>query len=365
MPFPLDARVRSTVRADLHGASGYAIQPSAGLIKLDAMENPYTLPDHLQRELGVRLGQVAVNRYPIGKAELAARLSEHFEVPSGSAVVLGNGSDELIDILSTACAAPGASVLAPVPGFVMYELSASLRGLTFTGVPLTDDFALDAAAMVAAIERTRPALTYIAHPNNPTANLFDPDAIAQVVAAVGEQGGFVVIDEAYQPFSCDTWMPRLVDHDHVLVLRTLSKFGLAGARIGYLAGPPAVVSRLQACAPPYNISSLDAEAALFALDHADEYARQAELIVAERERLLGALTQIPGLEVFPSQANMILVRVADSAAVFGGLVQRGVLVKHVAGLHPLLTGCLRLTVGTVEENAALLRALAESVAELG
>ncbi len=276
-------------------------------------------------------------------------------------MILGNGSDELIDIITTACARPGASVLAPVPAFVMYELSARLRGLTFVGVPLTSGFDLDLPAMLAAVEEHRPALTYLAYPNNPTANLFDDAAVEEVVAAVGRQDGFVVIDEAYQPFSSRTWMSRLTQYEHVLVLRTLSKFGLAGVRVGYLAGRTPLVRQLDVCAPPYNISSLDSEAALFALDHADEYERQAGLIRDERERLAHALVGMPGVTVFPSEANMILVRVADAASVFDGMKERGVLVKHVAGLHPLLTGCLRITVGTADENAAMLAALRDSL----
>ena len=364
VPSRLDQRVSSTIRRDIQGASGYAIQASAGLVKLDAMENPFTLPVELQEELGSRLGRVSINRYPLNKPELAARLAEHFGVPSGCDVILGNGSDELIDILSTACAIPGATVLAPVPGFVMYEMSAKLRGLNFIGVPLTADFALDLPAMLATIERHHPALTYLAYPNNPTANLFDASAIEQVVAAVGSQNGFVVIDEAYQPFSSRTWMGRLADHQHVLVLRTLSKFGLAGIRLGYLAGDAALLQQIDKCAPPYNISSLDSEAALFALDHADEYTRQAAEIRTQRERLTRELAGMSGATVFPSEANMILVRVPASGAVFEAMKRRGVLVKHVAGLHPLLTGCLRLTVGTAHENTVMLAALQDSLAEV-
>lgn len=360
----LDQRIAATVRSDIHAAAGYAIQPSAGMVKLDAMENPFSLPEPLQRELGERLGRVAINRYPVNKADVAARLASHFDVPPGMRVMLGNGSDELIDILSTACARPGARVLAPVPGFVMYEMSARLRGLDFVGVPLTESFELDLPAMLDAVEQHRPALTYLAYPNNPTANLFNDDAVDQVVGAISRQDGFVVVDEAYQPFSSRTWMGRLAEHEHVLVLRTLSKFGLAGARIGYLAGPAALVEQVEKCAPPYNISALDAEAALFALDHADEYARQAGQIRSQRARLAGDLAEIPGVTVYPSEANMILIRVRSAAAVFDDLVRHGILVKNVAGLHPSLADCLRLTVGTPKENTAMLAALRASVGAL-
>ncbi len=342
---------------------GYAIQPSAGLVKLDAMENPFRLPPALQRELGERLSRVAINRYPAQcVADVVAALSRHVQLPAGCKLMLGNGSDELIDMLSVACNVPGAAILAPVPGFVMYEMSAKLRGLRFVGVPLTADFELDRAAMLAAIERERPALTYIAYPNNPTANLWDDAVIDDIVAAVGAQHGLVVFDEAYQPFSSRTWMQRMAAHEHVLVLRTLSKFGLAGVRLGYLAGAAALIDEIEKVRPPYNVSVLNAEATLFALEHADEYARQAALLREQRARLQAALRAIPGVTAFPSEANMILVRVADAKRAFEGMKSRGVLVKNVSALHPLLANCLRLTVGTPDENTLMIDALKASLA---
>ena len=355
-------RLRATLRQDVQSMHAYAIQPSAGFVKLDAMENPFTLPPELQQSLGERLGRVAINRYPLGGvAELAAALTRFTDLPAGNRLMLGNGSDELIDILSAACDVPGATVLAPLPGFVMYEMSARLRGLNFVGVPLTAAFELDEAAMLAAIEQHRPAITYIAYPNNPTANLFDEAIIGRLVAAIGRQSGLVVFDEAYQPFSSRTWLPRLGEFDHVLVLRTLSKFGLAGARLGYLCGPEALINEIDKLRPPYNVSALNAEAGLFALEHAGEYARQAALLCRERARLMAALAATPGVQVFPSEANMVLVRVPDSPRAFQGMKERGVLVKHVAGLHPLLLNCLRLTVGTPAENDLMILALKESL----
>ena len=362
MTTPLAERLQHTIRQDVQSMHAYAIQPSAGLIKLDAMENPFTLPPELQRELGERLGRVAINRYPgAGSAAVVERLTAFAEVPAGCKLMLGNGSDELIDLLSVACHVPGATVLAPLPGFVMYEMSARLRGLRFVGVPLTADFELDETAMLAAIEQHRPALTYIAYPNNPTANLFDDGVIDRLVDAIGAQRGLVVFDEAYQPFASRSRMAGLARHDHVLVMRTLSKFGLAGVRLGYLCGSAALIDEVDKVRPPYNVSVLNAEATLFALDHADEYARQAALLRSERERLQAALRAIPGVTPFPSQANMILVRVPDAKRAFEGMKQRGVLVKHIAGLHPLLAGCLRLTVGAPGENDVLISALKASL----
>jgi histidinol-phosphate aminotransferase len=359
---PLNERIAHTIRQDVKSMHAYAIQPSAGLVKLDAMENPFLLPPELRQALGERLARVALNRYPAQcVADLVAALSEFVELPAGCKMMLGNGSDELIDMLSVACNVPGAKILAPLPGFVMYEMSARLRGLEFVGVPLTADFELDEMAMLSAIEQHRPALTYIAYPNNPTANLFDEAVVERLVAAVGRQRGLVVFDEAYQPFSSRTWMQRMAAHPHVLVMRTMSKFGLAGVRLGYLCGAAALIDEVEKVRPPYNVSVLNAEAALFAVEHADEYARQARVLREQRDRLQAALHVMPGVHAFPSEANMVLVRVPDSKRAFDGMKARGVLVKHIAGLHPLLANCLRLTVGAPEENDLMLSALKESL----
>ena len=360
----LQQRLQRVIRQDVQSTHGYAIQQSAGLIKLDAMENPFRLPLPLQRELGERLSRVAINRYPVqSTADVVAALSRHVELPRGCKLMLGNGSDELIDMLSVACNVAGASILAPEPGFVMYRMSAQLRGLRFIGVPLTTDFELDGNAMLTAIERERPALTYIAYPNNPTCNLWDDAVIDRVVAAIGAQNGLVVFDEAYQPFSSRTWMQRMAAHDHVLVMRTLSKFGLAGVRLGYLCGRAALIDEVEKVRPPYNISVLNAEATLFALDHADEYARQATVLCGERERLQAAFRAMPGVRAYPSEANMILVRVPDAQRAFDGMKARGVLVKNIGAAlgHPLLANCLRLTVGAPEENTQMIDALKASL----
>jgi histidinol-phosphate aminotransferase len=361
MTTDLSTRIARTIRQDVTSSAGYAIQPSAGMVKVDMMENPFALPPALKRAFGERLAEVAINRYPINKGEVAAALAQHFEVPSGCKVIVGNGSDELIDLLSVACNVPGATVLAPLPGFVIYEMSARLRGMRFVGVPLTPAFELDEAAMLSAIERERPALTYIAYPNNPTGNLFDERIVEKIVDAIGAQDGLVVFDEAYQPFSSRTWMPQLATHEHVLVMRTLSKFGLAGVRMGYLAGAAPLIEQIDKVSPPFNVSGLNAAATLFALEHAEVFAEQADILRRERQRLMISLRGMPGVTVFPSEANMILVRVPDSKRAFDGMKARKVLVKHIAGLHPLLANCLRLTVGAPEENTMMIQALKESL----
>jgi histidinol-phosphate aminotransferase len=348
------------IRDDVRAAHAYVVQPSAGLLKLDAMENPYRLSPELQQALGERLGALALNRYPAERtAELARALARHAGAGDDVGVTLGNGSDELIGLLSIAVARPGTVVLAPVPGFVMYEALARQQRLGFVGVPLRgDDFQLDEAAMLAAIERHQPALVYLACPNNPTGTLWDAAAIERIAEATP---GLVVIDEAYQPFvdspaGVDS-LALMARQPNVLVMRTMSKFGLAGVRIGYLLGAPALVDQVEKLRPPYNISVLNAEAALFALEHADVYAAQAAELRFQRARLFEALQALPGVSPWPSQGNMILARVTDAAATCAALKARGVLIKNVSALHPLLANCLRFTVGTPDENTRLLAEL--------
>ena len=354
----LSSKLRQRIRQDVQSMQAYAIQDSKGMVKLDAMENPFTLPPDLQHALGERLGRLAINRYPgDGVHALRAALARHVALPAGHDLMLGNGSDELISLLALACDVPGASVLAPVPGFVMYAMSAQLQGLAFHGVPLKADFELDRAAMLAAIEQHRPSIVYLAYPNNPTANLWDDSVIEDIVRAQGELGGLVVMDEAYQPFASKSYIDRLSRHEHVLLMRTLSKFGLAGVRLGYMLGPTELIAEIDKVRPPYNISVLNSECALFALEHAEVFARQAQVLREQRAQLMQALKGLPGVTPFPSEANMILARFADANRVFDGLKASKVLVKNVSKMHPLLTDCLRLTVGSPTENEQLLSAL--------
>jgi histidinol-phosphate aminotransferase len=350
------------IRQDVQSMHAYAIQDSAGMVKLDAMENPHCLNADLQKALGERLGALALNRYPGERVnELRHALAAYAGMPEGFDIMLGNGSDELISLLAMACDVPGASILSPLPGFVMYAMSAQLQGLAFHGVPLTADFELDEAAMLAAISEHKPSIVYLAYPNNPTGNLWNDDTIEKTVLAQGAQGGLVVMDEAYQPFASRSYIDRITRHSHVLLMRTLSKFGLAGVRLGYMIGPKALVAEIDKVRPPYNISVLNAECALFALEHAEVFAEQAKDLREQRARLLKELASMPGVKPFPSEANMILVRVPDAAKTFEGLKAQGVLIKNVSKMHPLLANCLRLTVGTAQENTQLLAAMKASV----
>jgi histidinol-phosphate aminotransferase len=362
MSTALSDRMTRYLRADVQGMHGYAVQPSAGMVKVDTMENPFRLPPELRRQLGERLAEVALNRYPAERGHvLRQALAQYAQMPEGCDVMLGNGSDELISLLTLAADLPGNVVLAPLPGFVMYEMAAKLQGLKFVGVPTTAEFELDGPAMLAAVREHQPAIIYLAYPNNPTANLWDDGVIDAIIEAAP---GLVVMDEAYQPFASRDSLERLKRHEHVLLMRTMSKFGLAGVRIGYMMGRSALIHEVDKLRPPFNVSVLNCEAALFALEHVDEYTKQAATIRAERAKMSEALAALPGVHPFPSEANMILVRVPDAKRVFAGMKARGVLIKNVSGMHPLMANCLRITIGTPEENPQTLAALRGALEEL-
>ncbi|GAB3546142.1 histidinol-phosphate transaminase [Noviherbaspirillum agri] len=358
--------IENIIRPDVRALAAYHVPAAEGFVKLDAMENPYTLPENLRAELGRRLADVAMNRYPVPSySELKKKICANLGVPTGFDVILGNGSDELITLLSVACAKPGAKVLAPTPGFVMYAMSAKLAGLDFVGVPLNADFSLDKSAMLAAIAQHKPAITYLAYPNNPTGNLFDESDMVDIIRAVGETG-IVVVDEAYQPFAQASFMPRLQEFGNLVVMRTVSKLGLAGIRLGYMSASAALLAEFDKVRPPYNVNVLTQAAAEFVLDHVNVLDAQAAELRTERSKLAASLAIMPGIEVFPSAANFLLVRIktaaVDANTVFSRLLDRKVLIKNVGKMHPLLENCLRVTVSTPEENRLFLDALKASLA---
>jgi histidinol-phosphate aminotransferase len=329
------------------------------MVKLDAMENPYRLPDALRQELA-RLGaSLEINRYPDPTApDLKARLRSVFAIPENAGLLIGNGSDEIIAIAAQALARPGAVMLAPEPSFVMYRMNALFTRMRYVGVPLNDDFTLDIERMLAAIREHRPALVFVAYPNNPTGNLFPAAAIEAIIRATP---GLVVVDEAYHVFARQTFMDRLGEFPNLLVMRTVSKLGLAGIRLGYAAAGAEWIDELDKVRPPYNVSVLTQVFAERVLEHVGVLEKQAEAIKSERALLAERLAELPRVTAFPSEANFILTRVPDADRVNAHLRERRVLVRNLNGAHPLLANCLRLTVGTPGENELMLAALGESL----
>ena len=354
---PAAELVAAVVRPEIQALSAYAVAKAEGMIKLDAMENPYALPAAVRTRLGEALARVPINRYPDGAADAAkGALRRVFSIPVDQGLLLANGSDELIQIITSALACPGAAMLVPEPSFVMYRMNALYAGMRFIGVPLGGDFRLDRAAMLAAIERERPSLVYLAYPNNPTGNLF---AASDVEAVLRAAPGLVVVDEAYYAFADASFLPRVAEFANLLVLRTVSKVGMAGIRLGYAVAAPEWIAELNKVRQPYNVNALTQAAAEMLLTDMGWIAEQAAAIRSGRARLEAELKRLPGTTVFPTQTNFVLVRVTDANETFEGLKARRILVKNLHGWHPLLANCLRITVGTTEENDLLLAALNE------
>lgn len=374
-PARIAARIERHVRSDVQRMAAYHVADATDAIKLDAMENPWRLPGALQAELAQRLAALAINRYPSGNTYTALKqaIARHDGLDGIDGLVLGNGSDELISLLCQLVAQPGATIMAPAPSFVMYEMGARLAGVGFVPVPLRPDFSLDREAMLQAIETHRPALVFLAYPNNPTGNLFDADDVRAILQATD---GLVVLDEAYAPFAGGaSWLSQLPAWPNLAVMRTCSKWGLAGARIGYLASAPAWAAQLDKIRPPYNISVLDAETACFAFQHHADFDQQTRALCTERQTLVQRLQALLGPQglshVYPTAANFVLVRLAggqgDGAGpsratrVAAAMRVAGVLIKDASRMHPALAECLRLTVGAPEENEAMLQALAAAL----
>lgn len=349
------------VRPEIRAISAYHVPDPAGLIKLDAMENPYNWPEAIRADWLDALGAAQLNRYPHPEAPaLKERLREVLEIPADAGLLLGNGSDELIQMLALTLGGPGRCILSVEPGFVMYRMIATFAGMDYRGVPLNaEGFSLELGPLLQAIEEQDPALIFLAYPNNPTGNLFSAADLERVMRAAR---GVVVVDEAYAPFTDETFLQRLGEFPNLLVLRTLSKMGFAGLRLGLLAGPQAWTREIDKTRLPYNINVLTQISTEFALRHKAVFDDQTAEIRRSRQDLLKALNAMDGILAYESQANFILFRTpaGQAPAIHAGLKEQGVLIKNLHGTHPLLADCLRVTVGAPEENRAFLAGLRAS-----
>ena len=347
------------IRQEVLSLQAYHVQPSPGMVKLDAMENPYLLPEPIRTEIALAVTQAAINRYPdAGARGLKEKIKAVNGLPANVDVLLGNGSDEIIQMLAMALAKPGAALMSVEPSFVMYKMIATFTGMDYIGVPLTEDFALDLPVMLDTIKAQQPALIFLAYPNNPTGNLFERDAIEQIIKAAK---GLVVVDEAYYAFASDSFLADLERFANLLVMRTYSKLGMAGLRLGYLAGSKVWLAQLEKLRLPYNVGVLPQVVVEILLQHHDVLLQQAEQIKLDRTWLLERLVGTVDVHAYPSEANFILFRLPHAAKVFDGLKQRGVLIKKLDGSHPALADCLRVTVGKAEENELFVKALQESI----
>tara|TARA_B110000908_G_scaffold146742_1_gene177925 strand:- start:456 stop:1541 length:1086 start_codon:yes stop_codon:yes gene_type:complete len=345
------------LRPELRKLSAYQVADASGLMKLDAMENPYDWSPELRQAWLQHLAQAQLNRYPQpDPAALKEKLRSRFGPHSDAAIILGNGSDELIQLLALAVAKPGACALNVSPSFSMYSIIAELVGLKNVVVDLDQHFELNIEAMLAAIDEHDPALIFLAYPNNPTGNLWPREDIYRILEA---SSGLVVIDEAYGPFAADSFTDDLVRYENALLLRTASKLGLAGIRFGWLAAAPALMAELNKIRLPYNINELTQLTMDFALDHYEVFAQQAKQICASRSHMLKILGSLEGAKVYPSEANFVLIRLLqkDATELFQELRDEdAILIKNLSK-QVGLTQCLRLTVGTEIENQTLCEAI--------
>lgn len=341
------------VPAALRGSTAYHVpRPPRLVAKLDANELPYGLPPELRAKLGAALAEVPLERYPDPQAARLRAILAHQLGVAGGQLVFGNGSDELIALLCSAFPGP---ILTPTPSFVYYRIAAIARGLPLVEVPLTPELELDEAAVEAAIALHRPSVVFLALPNNPTGTLWRMAFALELAAR--HPSTVIVSDEAYVAYAGVSNLPALAAHPNLVVMRTLSKIGLAGLRVGFTISAPAIAAVLEKVRPPYNLSSLDQRAAELVLeDGAAWCAARAAEVVEERSRLAIALAAF-GLHVFPSRANLLLVRFPDAAATYAKLAAAGISVRSFGSTGPL-ANCLRITVGTAAETAALLRAYA-------
>jgi histidinol-phosphate aminotransferase len=357
------SRADKVVRPEIQAMHAYHVADATGLVKLDVMESPYGLPESLAEEVGRLVSGLSLNRYPVPTADrLRALIREVMQVPRGCDVLLGNGSDDCIQYITAALAREGAVVMAPAPSFAMFSMHALFYRLRFVGVPLREDFSLDTEGFLAAMQKEQPALVWIAFPNNPTGNAFPVADIERIVRAAP---GLVVLDEAYQPFAGATFMPRLAEFENMVVMRTVSKIGMAGLRLGYVAGRPDWIGAFNKARSPFNVNVVTEAVAIKLLENKKVLDEQAAKVLAERERMRPELERLPGLKVYPSAANFFLVRVAGAKGAgtraFERLKAQGVLVKDFSGGLPSLENCLRITVGTPDENRILLTAMREAL----
>lgn len=353
----IEDRINKLIKPAILEAKAYHVPDSSDFIKLDAMENPYVWPDDIKTAWSQYMQQAELNRYPdASTSELRENLAAILNLPDNTAMMFGNGSDELIQIILLALNKSSNVVMAPEPGFVMYKLLSSLLELDYVGVPLNEDFSLNLPAMLESIEKNKPAVIFIAWPNNPTGNMFDQNDIETIIKATS---GLVVIDEAYHVFAQKSMMSCVQKYPNVLLMRTLSKLGLAGLRLGIMFAAPEWIAEFEKLRLPYNIGTLNQLSANFILENISLLEQQAGQIRSDRTDVFNTLSNIKGVEAWPSEANFILFRVAEKGAeyVHAELLKHKILIKKLHGAHPLLDNCLRVTIGTKEENEIFLSKL--------
>lgn len=334
------------IRPNIASLTAYHAKEIPCKAKLDANESPFGFD--VTKEV---LRSLRTNRYPDPEAKALKKLIAKDMKVSPRNILPGNGSDELIYYLITTFGGP---VLFPVPTFSMYGIIAQALGEERAAVPLDDAFDLDLKRMLAEIPRSRPKLIFLSSPNNPTGNCFSSEGILKVIDAAAGRA-LVVIDEAYQPFASENgFIPMLRDYEHLIILRTLSKTGLAGLRVGFMIACGEIVHEVNKVRLPFNLNAFSQAMAVNSLTDAARLKRNIRLIVKQRDLLFRELSRMPGIRPYPSEANFILFRTEEPDKVYQGLLKRGVLVRNMKGV---VDGCLRVTVGAPGENRMFIKSL--------
>ncbi len=348
---PTPRNINSLIKPNIRSLAAYHVDDTPVRIKLDAMENPFSMPASVRREIGAVVGGTLMNLYPDPSAKELKKAIASLWKMKPEQMILGNGSDELIQ---TVILAFGGPVLVPTPTFAMYGLTSRALGQDVRTVRLDPVFDLDADLVLKKARASRAKVIFLACPNNPTGNRFSDAAIRTVL---DRSSAAVVIDEAYFSFSGRTYLPFLRAYPNLIILRTLSKIGFAGLRIGVLVASRNIVDELNKIRLPYNINSLSQSAAVAALRHRDILDRQISLLISERERLYNALMRLRGITAYPSETNFILIRTAmDATRIHEKLKGAGILVRNL-NKPGQLRNCLRVTIGTPAQNREFLRTL--------
>ncbi|MBF0456935.1 MAG: histidinol-phosphate transaminase [Nitrospirae bacterium] len=341
--------IEDLIKPNIKALMAYTIEATPCSIRLDANESPYGFP----------LGQfrLPTNRYPDPEAVALRRFLAYKWGVEPECILHGNGSDELIYYLLTAVGGP---VLIPTPTFSMYRVIAESLGEGYIMVPLDERFDLDMEATFMAMDKYNPKLIFLSRPNNPTGNSF---TFGRVIEVIEKAGGLVIVDEAYQPFSPrgDSFVDLLPRYRNLLVMRTLSKIGLAALRLGFLLGDKPLIEMINKVRLPYNVNSLSQAAAIGILEDEHSIDKAVSSVVDERDKLFAELSKLQGIEAYPSNANFILFKLtlngSLNAEIFHKkLIEDDILIKKLAGGGPL-DNCFRVTVGTPKENAAFITSL--------
>ena len=342
---------KNWIRKDIQLLNAYHVPEPIECLKLDAMESPFSPNQDFEKEFLQHLSKVDINRYPEPSArEVIKSLRSLMNIDENHGVLLGNGSDELIQLIALACN-EGDTILSFSPSFVMYEMIAKFSRLNYIDSPLID-FDIDLENTLQIIKETQPKLIFIAYPNNPTGNLFNREKIETIIQSTD---ALVVLDEAYYAYADDTFLNDIFKYENLILLRTISKIGFAGVRLGLIIGSEDIVGELNKIRLPYNINSLTQATCKFLLNKKDYLQSHAELIVNERKELIESLKKYKNITVFPSQANFVLIKTLDSQELFNFLLDKRILIKNLSKMKGL-DNFLRITIGSPNENATILSA---------